>query len=314
MQEFAAQYAAAILTAAIVATVFFPGNAFLPGPWYSDDYRNLVKHLDYHPGHRIDFFCSRPVSDNLIGYLSAAGESAYFLAMFLLTALLPVLAVRLALRLFRCRPGPWLTLWLIAAGVVLHLPLRGIPLVLSLHGLDDEPDLGDNRPLGRPLAIAASSTARNLPPPSSLLFLSTAFAKEDLLLFVPLFVTADWCILRLKDKNLAGLRSLALVYGALAVVGAALYCWNKWIVPSPFTSNVGEAFQARSDALPHLRACVVLCDQFAYAARDLDRSGNRRRLGIARRGHRVAALGSLLLPLSLVLPYAILVKFQSSTP
>ena len=72
---FAAQYATAILTAAIVAKCFFPGHAFILVPWLYDDYRNLSSHLDYSPCHPIDFFVSRPVSTNVIAYLSAAGET-----------------------------------------------------------------------------------------------------------------------------------------------------------------------------------------------------------------------------------------------
>ena len=65
VQAFAAQYATAVLLAVVTATVFFPGNAFLPVPWQHDDYNNLS-------GHPFQFFCSRPVSTNLIWRLGAA--------------------------------------------------------------------------------------------------------------------------------------------------------------------------------------------------------------------------------------------------
>jgi hypothetical protein len=310
VQEFAAQYATAILLALIVATVFFPGNAFLPVPWLGDDYRNLISHDDFQSGPYV-FLHSRPVSDNLIKSLSAAGETAYFLVLFLLTALLPVLAVRLALRLFRCRTGPWLTLWLIAAVSTCSFLYEESPWFYRYTGLMT------NLTSVTTGFLAAASFGRFFDGKKSgfvlgcVFFLATAFAKEDVLLFVPLYVTVDWCILRMKDKHLAPLWSVALVDGVIAAVIATLYCWNRWIVPSPFTSNVGEAF--KQDRTPshifehswhYASNSTTLCAvSLALAVAVV--------LGLLRRGHRVAALSLPLLVLSLVLPYAILVKFQA---
>ena len=201
--------------------------------------------------------------------------------MFFLTALLPVLAVRLALRMFRCRPGPWLTLWLIAAVSFCTFLCEDSPWFYCYTGLMTN--------LTSVIAgfLAAEWYCRYFDGKKTafaigcLLLLATAFAKEDMLLFVPLYVGAYWCILRLNGKDRARVRSLAVVYASLAVVVVTLYCWNRWIVPSPFTSNRGGGVQARLDALPRLPASLALRRQSAYAARRNLCPGRGRRLGTA---------------------------------
>jgi hypothetical protein len=347
VQEFTAQYAAAILAAVVVAMLCFPGNQFLPVPWHSDDYKNLSGYVFYHRGHWFDLFCTRPFSTNLIWYLGGVGQTTYYVVMFLLTALLPVLAVRLALRLFRCRPGdcpnsrlgengtvpftsriapgPWMTIWLVAA-------VSGYTF-LSEFAVWFYRYTGIMTNLTSVVAgmLAAHCFCRFLDGKSfffilgCLLSMASAFAKEDTLLFVPLFVLADWriargtvpvCILPTMERAPSNLtsqnskpaspRRLALVLAALAFVFALLLAFNKWIVPSPFTDTLKQ-----DRSLSHV--CGHICryvnswpaPRIAFVALAIAAG-----LGLLRRGHRIASLASLLLPLSLILPYSILTKFE----
>lgn len=309
VHELATQYGAAILVAVVVLCVFFPGNEFLPVPWQHDDYNNLAGHLNYHAGHRVDLFCARPVSTNLIWCLSAAGDTAFFLVMLLLAALLPVLAVRLALRLFRCQPGPWHVLWLTVAvsfctflceqslwfyrytGLMTNLTslVAGMLAAYSFSRYFD----------GRKSAYAMGC----------LLFLAAAFAKEDMLVFVPLFVTVDWCIRRLDDKDRASPRQLVLVFGWLVAVTAMLFGWNAWIVHSPFTSGTDGPYKLGLapfhvfGQMGHY-AVASRTPRVMFIALTVATA-----LGLMRRGHRVAALSLIPLTASLILPYAVLPRF-----
>jgi hypothetical protein len=309
VQQFAAQYAAAILTALVVATCFFPDNAFLPVPWQHDDYHNLANHLRCSSGHRIEWFCTRPVSTNAIWYLGSAGETTYYMVMFLLAALLPVLAVRLALRLFRCRPGPWLELWLTVAVAFCTFLFEESPWFYRYTGLMT------NMTSAITGLLAAYSFCRFLDGKKfafvlgGMFSLATAFAKEDMLLFVPLFVTIDWCILRAGDKRLSRFRPLILVYAVLAAVAAMLVCWNKWIVPSPFTAGTAEPYKLNA-SLAHIFEQIGKYASHSQTPRTVFIAlGVTVGLGLLRRGHRLAAVGSILLPLSLILPYTILPRY-----
>lgn len=310
VQKFVTQYAASILTAIFVAMTVFSGNKFLPVPWHFDDYNGLIGHHNYRPGHFFDFFATRPVSLNVVWHLGAAGETTVYVVMFLLTALFPVLTVRLALRLYRSEPGPWVVIWLIVAVSFCTVLCEQSPWFYRYLGL-----MSNMTSLTTGL-MAAYCFSRWLDGKKiafvfgCLLFLATAFAKEDMLLFVPVFVTADWWIMRLDHKERASLRSLALVYGWIAIVGVLLFCWNTWIVPSRFTSNLdGPLKQDRS--LAHLIShswnylTCLPTPTVAFVA-----LLGAALLGLLRRGHRVAAVASVVLVLALVLPYAVLVKFN----
>ncbi len=109
-----AQYATATVVAATVLAMFFPGNCFLPVPWQPEDYTFLAAAAHLHNGFGVELFSTRPVSTNILWRLGMLGETPFYITMFLLATLIPVLAVRLALRLFRCQPGPWIALGLVA--------------------------------------------------------------------------------------------------------------------------------------------------------------------------------------------------------
>jgi hypothetical protein len=309
VQEFATQYATAILVAVIVASVVFPGNEFLPVPWQHDDYKNLSGHLSFSLRHPIDLFCARPVSTNIIWWLGAADATTYFVTMFLVMALLPVLAVRLALRLFRCRAGPWEALWLTAAVTFCTFLFEKSPWFYRYTGLMT------NLTSVATGMLAAYCFCRCLDGKTfafavgCLLFLASAFSKEDMLLFVPLFVTADWLILRREDKSRARLQTLALVYGGTAIVIALSYCWNVWVVYAPIATGTEPVYKL-SLTPSHL---------FSQISHYADSSRTPRvvsialavalGMGLLRRGCRIAAISSVLLAVTLVLPYAILPRF-----
>jgi hypothetical protein len=309
IQEFAVQYATAVLVAVIVASVFFPGNAFLPVPWQHDDYGNLSGHLAFSLRHPIDLFCARPVSSNIIWWLGGAGETTYFLTMFLITALLPVLAVRLALRLFRCPAGPWEALWLTAAVTFCTFLFEKSPWFYRYTGLmTNLTSVATGMAAaycfcrfldGKKLAFAAGC----------LLFLASAFSKEDMLLFVPLFVTVDWLILRGEDKSRARLRPLALVYGGTAIVVAVLYYWNVWIVHAPIATGSESVYKLTltpSYLLSQITQYAVVSRTTRVMSIALAVAVG---MGLLRRGCRIAAIGSVLLAVTLVLPYAVLPRF-----
>lgn len=313
VQEFAAQYAAAILAAVCAATIFFPGNEFLPVPWQFDDYFNLsgyLHYLHYPQGFRNAFLHARPVSTNAIWCLGAAGETTFYLVMFFLTALLPVVTVRLALRLFRCRPGPWVAIWLAAAVSFCTFLAEESPWFYRYTGIMTNLTSVTAGMLATCCYCRFLDGKKSALAVGCLLFFVTAFAKEDMLLFVPLFVTADWCIFRLTNKKLASVRSLAFVYGSFAVVGAILFFWNTWVIFSPFTAGVDSAY--KQDWTPSRLLMLV----WGYA--DASRTPRvvfialavAAGLGLLRRGHRIAALSSILLGMSLILPYAVVQKFS----
>jgi hypothetical protein len=308
-QEFAAQFAVSIVVALFALRVFFPDNTFIPFPWQHDDYKNFSGYLTYHPGQWIQFYCVRPVSSNIVFLLGERGETTFYVVMFLLTALLPVLAVRLAIRLYRFRPGPWLTLWLVAEASFFTFLCEYSLWFYRYTGL-----MTNLTSLAMGM-MAASCFCRWLDgkkcyfAAGCLWFLGSAFAKEDLLLFVPLFVTVDWFLCRREGKDRPGPRALALAYGWFAVVGAALYCWNTWIVPSPFTSSTSEPYKLNL-SISHIAEQVgsyaslmrtprVLIIALAVAVG----------LGILRRRFRLAAIVSVLLTVSLILPYSVLPRF-----
>lgn len=308
--EFASQYAVSVGVAVFVAMVLFPGNSFQPFPWHYDDYRNLSSFLDFGPGHWLELDFPRPVSSNFAWHLGRLGEMPYFVVQFLLLSLLPVLAVRLALRLYRCRLDSWLVMWLVASVSFCTYVYEESPWYYFYTGtLSNLTSLT----LGLLAAFGFSSYINGARKSSfvlaSLLFLAAAFAKEDILLFVPCFVAANWCVLRLDDKQKASFRSLALVFGLMAIVVVAMCCWNTWVVPSQFIWSAKGG--AKHDwTVTHLvrhswrymtswHSMRVVFGALAFAVV----------LGLLRRGHRVAALSSLALVAALILPNVVSTKF-----
>lgn len=308
-QGFATQYAVSILVAAFVVMMCFPDSRFMPVPWQRDDFQNLTGHLKLSPEHPVQVLSPRPVSLNLVWYLGAAGNTLIYLVMFLLAALLPVLAVRLALRLFRCESGPWVALWLTAAVSFCCVLSEHSPWYYRYTGLMSNLTSVTTGMLAAYVFCRYLDGKRWAFAVGCLLLAATAFAKEDMILFVPLFVGADWCVQRLIDKNSASIRRLALVYGSVAVVGAVLYCWNKWIVYSLYTSSELEPYKQNWAIIYIIEqvwryASVSRTPQVAFAAAAIAAG-----VGLLRRGHRVAAAACVLLPASMVLPYAILPRF-----
>jgi hypothetical protein len=312
VQKFVSQYMASILTAAIVAILFFPGNRFLPVPWQCDDYINLSLYSFQTPGQWIDLSATRPVSTNVISLLGRAGDTTFFLTLFFLAALLPVLAAQLALRLFRCRPEPWAVIWLVAAVAFCTFLCEESPWFYRYTGMMTSLTsviTGFLAAYG--FSYYFDGKKKSALAFGGLMFLATAFSKEDVLLFVPLFAAVDWFILRLDDKQKASLLSLGIVLGWIAVVGAMLLVWNTWIVPSEYTANL--EWNAN-------RHCWTPSHIFKYAWQYATYSHTQRVIsatlaaavvvGLLRRGHRVVALGSLALVLSLILPYTVLLKFR----
>ena len=308
VQQWMTQYAASLLIAVFVLMVFFPGNQFLPVPWQHDDYTNLAGHLHYFVGYPIKLFVARPVSTNVIWWLSAAGDTTFFVGMLLLAALLPLLAVRLALRLFRLSVGPWHVLWITAAvsfGMFLYEQslwfYRYTGLMTNLTSVISgmlAAGCFSRYFDGKKLAGAAGCV----------LLAASAFAKEDMLLFVPVFATADWWICRGESPDRPSLRSLALIYGWFALVVALLFVWNRWIVSSQFTSGVGH--YRLSLAPTH-----ILGQLWGYAVASRTPQVMSLALviasasGLLRSGRRVAALSAIPLVVSLMLPYAPLPRF-----
>jgi hypothetical protein len=303
-----AQYAVATVVAVVVLAVFFPGNRFLPVPWQHDDFKFLAAPAHLQNGCGLELPCTRPVSTNILWRMGMLGETPFYIGMFLLATMIPVLAVRLALKLFRSAPGPWVVLGL-TGGVSACTFLfehslwiyRYTGLVTNLTSVV----------LGM---LAAYSFSRWLDGrragfwAGAFLFLANALAKEDMLLFVPLFVGAEWVVRRRQGADQAPLSRLAWAYAAIAVGGGSLFAWNTWIFPSPFIDKC-DAYRV-SFSLPHLARQV-----WAYAAAThltkvaLLALLAAAVLGACRPQRRLAALAMVPLVVAMILPYAVLPRF-----
>jgi hypothetical protein len=303
-----AQYVAATVAAVLVLAVFFPGNRFLPVPWQHDDYNFLAAPMKFHGGLGVEWLSPRPVAQNIAWRLGLLGEMPYYIGMFLMATLIPVAAVHLALRLFRCQPGPRIVVML-AAGVSACAFLFEHSLWCYRYTL-----ITNLASVGFGLFAAyAFSTwldgRRAGFVAGCLLFLASAFSKEDVLLFVPLYVGADWCIRRWYGTERAPFSRLASAYGAIAAVGGLLFVWNRWIVPSPFTNSSTAPYKLDFSAAHigrQIWSYIVTTEvtKMAFAALLLACL-----LGVCRRRQRLAALAMLPLVAALLLPYSVLPRF-----
>ena len=303
------QYAAATMAATAVLIVFFPGNRFLPVPWQHDDYYFLAAPNHFHNGFGVDFLHTRPVSTNVLWLVGMLGESHCYIAMLLAAALIPVLSVHLALRLFGCRPGRWNVIGL-AAGVsactflfedslwfyhYMGLVTNLTSVILGLLSAYSFSIWFDGRRIG---FVAGS-----------LLFLASAFAKEDMLLFVPLFAATEWSIRRWHAVNRLPVSRLASVFGAVALTGGLLFTWNRWVVPSPFTGNQSDAYRL-SFSMSHMvrqfwnYIAATHLSKMAFVV--LIAAGL---IGVLRPQRRLAAIAMIPLIVALILPYAVLPRF-----
>lgn len=307
-QEWTTQYAVSLVVAVVVLAFAFPGNEFLPVPWQHDDYTGLAGHLKYLTDGPSAAVCVRPVSTNFMYLLGAAGETPYFLAMLLLAALVPVLAVRLAMGLFQSGAGPGSVIWLtamVSCGMFLY---EQSPWFYRYSGLWTNLT---SLVLGMSAAYGFSrwmDGSKNAVAAGCIFLLLSAFAKEDMILFVPAYVTALWCIRWADMRRRPRWLPLGVVYGGLAIILAMVCVWNTWVVASPYTSGTG-CYQL------HWTPADIMRQLGRYATASLTPRILSIGLaivvvaGILRREHRIAALCVIPLVISLALPYAPLPRF-----
>ena len=141
-----------------------------------------------------------------------------------------------------------------------------------------------------------------------LLFLASAFAKEDMLLFVPLYACAEWSIRRWHGTDQTPLSRLACTLAAVAMVGGLLLIWSRWIFPSPYIGKC-EAYRL-SFSVPHLAQQV-----WRYAvASHLSKAAFIALViasvyGTCHSPRRLAAVAIIPLVVAMILPYAVLPRF-----
>ena len=259
LRDSLAEYFVAVVTAVLTLCVFFPGSRFLPVPFNHDDFHALSGCPGQWDGPweqdssaslsgliaklRCHALWPRPVSFNVIWGLGRLGETPFYVGLLLTVALLPLLAVHLVLGFFRCRPGPWIVVAL-TAGVTcgfflfeqspffyrlggMYTNLTSLLLgFLAIHCFRRHFD-------GSRLAYAAGAA----------LVVATAFSKEDMLLFVPMAVSADWWVRRREDAGRMPLAKLVQAFVPMFIAVVLLVAWNRYVVPSPFTNGTSEDYK-----------------------------------------------------------------------
>jgi hypothetical protein len=258
-RDFVAEYAVAVVAAVLTLYVFFPGSEFLPVPYNHDDFhafsgcpgpgdcpseQNTAGGLSgFVAKLRCHILGPRPVSCNVIWGLGRLGETPYYVGLLLTVALLPLLAVHLVLGLFRYRPEPWIVVALTAGVTCGFFLFEQSPFFYRLGGMYTNLT---SLLLGF-LAIHCFRRyfdgSRPAYTAGAVLFLAAAFSKEDILLFVPLAVTADWWVRRRESAEWMPLAKLVQALVPMFIAVVLLVAWNRYVVHSPFTNGTSEDYK-----------------------------------------------------------------------
>jgi hypothetical protein len=307
LQRWLLQYAVAVLIMLIAVKALFPGNRFLPVPWHHDDFNNLA--ASYHYG-RMPFsvLVARPVSTNFIWLLGARGETAFYLTMLALAAAIPVLAVRLGLRLFHLRVGARSVLAMVACVTLGTFAFEHSLQYYRYTGMMTNLVSVVTGLLAAGL-LADAIQGRRSPAWGILCALLSGFAKEDMLLFVPAFAVLYAWLEAARSGQPLLTRRLGTVVLGLLLVGGAVFVWNSRVVASPFTTGADPAYRLKLSPSAVASQCFQYAAASPVATRIFLAYLALLALGLSVKGHRVAVLASAILVGALMAPYLVLPRF-----